>query len=91
MNLGEWFNHRYTGYFLEAAKFLVLLGAVLHVGDRIHTLETGGCEAYYSEFSDFEDFSNKKFFNRSERKELIEPEEEPELEVRENSSFIDHS
>lgn len=70
MSLRDLWRHRYTGYFLEFLKFAVLLAAVLHVGDRVITAQTGGCMVYYADFNGVDSFKDVEFMSKSEYKEF---------------------
>lgn len=72
VNLREVFRHRYTGYFLEVLKFAVLLVGFLHVADRVHTLDSQGCKAYYGKFNGVKDFTDVRFFSESGFREYQE-------------------
>lgn len=63
-------NHPYTGYLLQAALIVVLLLGNIHVFDRLNTLESDGCKAYYSKFNGVDDFSDKRFFSEDGWKEF---------------------
>lgn len=90
MNLNKVFRHRYTGYFLNGLTVLLLFSAVVHVGDRVYTLESEGCKAYYSKFAGVESFEFTRFVNRSERKELLGMNKEEE-KLLNNSSKTNYS